>query len=115
MLFIKVIGINLFNFWCGGRTWASVSMSAVIQLPLLFLAITGIVFSVRNGQASSVAPMGLLIAYIVAVSIPILALARYSVPLIPFLSILACTAMVARRSRKGEDKEKGQDVHFAAV
>jgi 4-amino-4-deoxy-L-arabinose transferase-like glycosyltransferase len=115
MLFVKVISINLFNFWCGGRTWASVAMSAVVQIPLLFLAIIGIVISVRNGQASSVAPMGLLIAYIVAVSIPILALARYSVPLIPFLSILACTAMVAWRSPKGEDKEKGQDVHLAAV
>lgn len=105
MLFIKVVGFNLLNFWCGGRTWKSVAMNAVVQLPLLVLAIIGIVFSVRNDQFKSIAPLGLLIVYIVAVSVPILALARYSVPLIPFVSILACITLVAAQRRlRGEDK-----------
>jgi 4-amino-4-deoxy-L-arabinose transferase-like glycosyltransferase len=105
MLFIKVVGVNLFNFWCGGRTWKSVAMNALVQLPLLVLAIIGVVFSVRNDQVKSIAPLGLLIVYIVAVSVPILALARYSVPLIPFVSILACiTLAAAQRRLAGEDK-----------
>jgi 4-amino-4-deoxy-L-arabinose transferase-like glycosyltransferase len=116
VLFAKVVGINFFNFWCGGRTWKSVAMSAAVQIPLLVLAITGIVFSVRNGQGKSIAPMSLLIAYIVAISVPILALARYSVPLIPFMSILACTAVVAvQRKLKGEDKQWVQGIHPAVV
>lgn len=108
ILFIKVVGVNLFNFWCGGRTWTSVAMNAIVQVPLLCLAIIGTVFCVRNDQAKSIAPMALLIAYIVAISIPILALARYSVPLIPFVSILACTAIVAVQGKlKGGDNAKG--------
>jgi 4-amino-4-deoxy-L-arabinose transferase-like glycosyltransferase len=99
MLLIRVVGVNLLNFWCGGRTWKSVAMNAAVQLPLLLLAIIGIVISLRNDQFKSVAPLALLIVYIVAVSVPILALARYSVPLIPFLSILACITLVASQRR----------------
>lgn len=98
-LFVKVVGINLFNFWCGGRTWKAVAMNAVIQLPLLFLAIIGIILSARAGESKRVAPLGLLIVYIVAISVPILALARYSVPLIPFLSILAGITLVEAQKR----------------
>jgi hypothetical protein len=49
---------------------------------------------VRSGRFKDVAPFTLLIIYIVAVSIPILAQARYCAPVIPFLSILACMALV---------------------
>jgi hypothetical protein len=48
--------------------------------------------AVRNGAFNAVAPVLLLIAYLVAVSVVVLAQARYSVPLIPFLSIFVCIA-----------------------
>jgi len=94
LLFLRTVVFNLVNFWCAGKTWKSVVMDAFIQLPLLALAVAGVVASIRNGQLIAVGPMTVLIIYIVGVSLPILAQARYSAPLIPFLSILACKALV---------------------
>jgi hypothetical protein len=99
LLFIRTVVCNLFNFWIGGKTWSSVAMDAMIQLPLLVLAGAGIVACKRNRQLKAIAPFVLLIAYIVVVSAPILAQARYSAPLIPFLAILACKALA--RDREG--------------
>ena len=110
LLFLKVVGYNLFNFWCGGRTWKTAVMDAFVQFPLLALALLGFVISVRNGESKNIAPLPLIVIYIVGISVPILALARYSVPVIPFVSILACVSLVAAQSRvRGEDKEKGRN------
>lgn len=95
MLFAKTVIRNLFSFWCGGKTWKSVVMNAIVQLPLAALATMAVVLCLINGQIRNIAPMALLIIYIMAVSVPILAQARYSAPLIPFLSILACMAIAA--------------------
>jgi len=99
MLFIRTIGLNLLKFWCGGKTWKSVAMNAIVQFPFLALAIMGFVLCLRNDRVKDIAPMALLIIYIVAVSIPILAQARYGEPLIPFLSILACITLVTAQRR----------------
>ncbi len=99
LLFIKTVGLNFLKFWCGGKTWQSVAMNAIVQLPFLALAIMGIVRSLRNDRVKEISPLVLLIVYIVAVSLPILAQARYSEPLNPFLSILACIPLVTAKSR----------------
>jgi len=99
LLFVKTVGVNFLKFWCGGKTWQSVATNAIVQLPLLALAIMGIVHCLRNERVKEVAPLVLLIIYIVAVSVPILAQARYSEPLIPFLSILACIPLVTAQRR----------------
>jgi hypothetical protein len=88
-LFIATVVQNLFNFWCGGKTWKSVALDAIIQIPLIFLAVTGVLLWCRSGRAQDVAPLVLLIVYILAVSLPILAQARYCAAVVPFLSILA--------------------------
>jgi 4-amino-4-deoxy-L-arabinose transferase-like glycosyltransferase len=98
-LFIRTVGLNFLKFWCGGKTWKSVAMNAIVQLPFLALAIMGVVHCLRNDRAKELAPLALLIIYIVAVSMPILAQARYSEPLNPFLSILACIPLVTARGR----------------
>ena len=46
----------------------------------------------------------LLIAYVEAVHLPILAQARYSVPLIPFVSLLAAIGLVAVWARVNESR-----------
>ena len=97
LLFLRTVGRNLFNFWCGGKTWKSVVLSGIIQFPLVVLAAIGVVTCVRNKRIKAVAPLVLLIVYTVGVSLPILAQARYSAPLIPFLAILACKALVPDR------------------
>jgi 4-amino-4-deoxy-L-arabinose transferase-like glycosyltransferase len=94
LLFMKTVVRNLFSFWCGGKTWKSVAIDAIIQFPLIVLAGTGVVACKRNKGLKAVAPFVLLIVYMVGVSAPILAQARYSAPLIPVLSILACKALV---------------------
>jgi len=98
-LFIKTVGLNFLKFWCGGKTWKVVAMNAIVQLPFLTLAIMGILSCLRNGLSKELAPLVLLIIYIVAVSMPILAQARYSEPLNPFLSILACVPLVTAQRR----------------
>lgn len=97
LLFLKTVVRNLVDFWCGGKTWKSVLVDAVIQFPLVVLAVSGVVACTRNGRLKAVAPMALLIVYIFGVSAPILAQARYSAPLIPFMSILAFIALVPDR------------------
>jgi len=54
---------------------------------------------VKSGQLKIIAPMVLLIAYSMAVSLPILAQARYSVPMIPYLSILAFIPVLATQRK----------------
>jgi 4-amino-4-deoxy-L-arabinose transferase-like glycosyltransferase len=99
LLCVRCMAYNLFNFWCAGKTWESTSMSLVVQLPYLILGIAGALLSVRNNQARVVGPLVLFILYVVAVYVPILAQARYSVPLIPFVSILAAVTLVAAQKR----------------
>ena len=47
-------------------------------------------------------PIALYVGYIVAIYVPILAQARYSVPLIPLLSILGATLLLSLRDRRKE-------------
>jgi 4-amino-4-deoxy-L-arabinose transferase-like glycosyltransferase len=104
IVFIRDVGSNLFNIWFRGKTWASTRINMIVQLPYLVLAIIGTVLSVRDRQFKIIAPLVCIIIYYVAAYVPILAQARYSVPLIPFLSVLACiTLMTAQRRFTGED------------
>jgi hypothetical protein len=89
LLFVRAVVYNSFSFWCGGKTWKSVLIDAIVQLPLIGLSVMAIVLYVKSGRTKAIAPLALLIIYIVAVSVPVLAQARYSAPLMPFLSILA--------------------------
>jgi len=89
-LVVKCTSSNLFNFWFAGKSWRSTAMNVVVQLPFLLLAAFGIWIGVRNGRSGAILPIVLLIAYVMSVHAPIHAQARYSVPLIPFVSVLAC-------------------------
>lgn len=98
-LFMRVLFTNIFYFWVGGKTGNSTRMNLVVQLPLLILAVMGILLSVRGWQVKIIAPMILLIAYSTAVTLPIVAQARYSIPMIPYLSILAFIPVLARHRK----------------
>ncbi len=100
-LFVKTVGLNLFKFWCGAKTGQSVALDAIIQFPLLALAIAAVVLCIKDGRARAIAPLALLCAYMVGVSIPILAQARYAAPLIPFMSILVVITLLVLKQRFG--------------
>jgi 4-amino-4-deoxy-L-arabinose transferase-like glycosyltransferase len=88
LLCAKCMGLNLFNFWFAGKSWMSTGINLLVQLPYLVLALIGAVLCVKNKRFTVIGPMVLFILYVMAVHAPILAQARYSVPLIPLLSIL---------------------------
>lgn len=103
-LFLRVIATNLAYFWIGGKTGDSIRMNLVLQVPFLILAVMGAVLAVRHGQAGLVGPMVLLIGYSIAISLPILAQARYSVPLIPYMSIFVCITLLAALRMPGRER-----------
>ena len=88
-LFVRCVRSNMFNFWFAGKTVRSTYANIVIQLPYVILGIMGVLLCVRNGQARIIGPLATFMVYFVAVHIPILAQARYSMPLMPFLSVFA--------------------------
>jgi 4-amino-4-deoxy-L-arabinose transferase-like glycosyltransferase len=99
LLCAKCMGLNLFNFWFAGKSWMSTAMNVVVQLPYLVLAAMGALVCLKNKCFTAIGPLVLFILYVMAVHVPILAQARYSVPLIPLLSILASIALVAIRTK----------------
>lgn len=86
---------NLFNFWFLGKTWNATWINLFIQSPLLLLAGFGLYLLWRRMQLSKI---GVILAFafsILAVSVPIIAHARHSVPLVPLLSIPAGVAIIS--------------------
>ena len=86
---------NLFNFWFLGKTWHATWLNMVVQVPLLVLAVTGSFLLWRNGQLRRIGPIVAFIVCIEAVDLPIIAHARHSVPLVPFLAIPASLAALS--------------------
>lgn len=108
MLFVKCVWSNLFNLWFRGKTWKSTMLNVLVQLPVLILALVGIGLASRNKQMASIGPVLLLLIYMIAVYVPILAQARYSVPLVPFVSLLACTTLLAAQEGWAAKKPTAQ-------
>jgi hypothetical protein len=95
MLFVKNTSWNLFNFWFRGKTFSATLINIFIQLPYLFLASIGVFLFAIIGRPKIIAPMILVLVYVIGIHIPIVALARYSVPLIPFLSVFVCMSVMS--------------------
>jgi hypothetical protein len=103
-LFARCTASNLLNIWFAGKTWRSTGINVIVQLPFLVLAVIGAVLTARDGRSAVIAPLVLFLVYYVAVYAPILAQARYSVPVIPFISVLAGRALVAAHRRGVVDR-----------
>jgi len=108
-LCLKCMAQNLFNFWCAGRTPQSTIMNFAVQLPYLLLAALGGFLGVKGGKGAIIGPMVLIVCYFMAVHDPILAQARYSVPLLPFISILATRGLL-ETLRKPADLRVGEEL-----
>jgi hypothetical protein len=82
---------------CAGKTRKSTSINVIVRLPYLMFPAIGTVLAVRLKQVRLVSPLALLIVYHFAVYASILPQARYSVPVIPFLSSVPVSLWRQRR------------------
>jgi hypothetical protein len=81
---------NLFyKFWFLGKTPRATHMNMLLQLPMLGLALGGLVVLYMRRLLRKAAIILLYIIYVPLVHTPIIAHARHSVFIIPFLAILA--------------------------
>jgi hypothetical protein len=99
LLFVRCVGQNVLNFWFAGKTWTTTVLNMIVQIPYIAFAIVGSFGLLKGSQARTGGLLVLLIAYVIAVHIPILAQARYSIPLIPIVAILAAKGLAVVRSK----------------
>lgn len=94
-LLARCVAQNLVHFWVLGKNGLATGLNAALQLPLLALAIAGFVILRRRAAFASWAPIALFVVYVLAVHVPLMAHARHSIPLVPFLAIFAGAALAA--------------------
>lgn len=84
-----------FNFWFLGKRPQTTLLNVLVQVPLLALAIAGVVILWKRGLLRMAALILLYICYIPLVQSPIIAHTRHSLLILPFLSILAAISLVS--------------------
>jgi hypothetical protein len=77
-----------FKFWFLGKTPQATRMNMLMQLPLLALALGGLVVLCKRGLLQKAAIILQYIIYVPMVHMPIIAHARHSVFVVPFLAVL---------------------------
>jgi hypothetical protein len=103
-----------FNFWFLGKTPKSVLFNFLTQAPLLAMALAGVVVLWKRTLLRNAAIILLYILYIPAVHAPIVAEARYSMLIAPFLVILAAVFLVWAWQRvKAPDSDVSQPEFLA--
>jgi 4-amino-4-deoxy-L-arabinose transferase-like glycosyltransferase len=88
-LFIKSLFVNAFNFWFAGVTKLTTGISVIIQLPLIILTLLGLYGLRQKKRLVVVLPLAIFMFYYVALHLPILAVARHSIPLVPMMMVIA--------------------------
>ena len=92
-LLAEAVAYNGYAFWFQGRTARATALNVVVTAPFLLLAVAGLVIGWRRGL--ELAPLVLFgLAFYVA-HLPIIAVARYHVPLIPLLAVPIGVAAMA--------------------
>lgn len=83
-----------FKFWFLGKTPQATRMNMLMQMPLLALALGGMVVLYNRGLLRKAAIILLYIIYVPMVHMAIIAHARHSVFVVPFLAILAAVFLI---------------------
>ncbi len=109
-LLLRCSLLNVFNFWFAGRTWSSTYLNMLIQIPYLILFAIGIYFSSKGGFGKQMFPILAFAAYFFVLHLPINGIARYSVPLIPFLAIFSGIALEQLRRRYGMNRSETLEI-----
>ena len=93
-LLVRCVAQNTLNFWFAGKNWRATAVNVILQFPYLVLAAIGALYCIKERKSRAITILLLFMAYYVAVHVAILAQARYSVPLMPFMSALGATGIV---------------------
>lgn len=109
-LLARCLGQNVLNFWIAGKTWLATALNTILQLPYLVFGVIGSIYCLRNNQTRAVGLLILFIAYYVSVHVAILAQARYSVPLMPLVSILSTLGILATQKRLAAKMKDAEQV-----
>lgn len=94
ILLAKCVTRNIFNFWFLGKTWQATGFNLLVQLPLLMMALGGVYVLLKQGRLRRAGIILIFMIYVMAVHLPIIAHTRHSIPLLPFLAILASVSLV---------------------
>jgi 4-amino-4-deoxy-L-arabinose transferase-like glycosyltransferase len=95
-LLARCAGMNLFfNFWFLGRTWHTTWLNMLVQVPLLALSLSGILVLCKRALLQKMGIMLTFVLYVPLVQAPIIAHARHSMAVVPFLMILASVSLLS--------------------
>ncbi len=90
-LFVENVFDNAWRFWLQGKTGKATVLNATLTLPLLAVALVGVVLGFRRRLGFELVVLFALLYY--AAHLPLVAFAKYHVPLIPFLALFASVAL----------------------
>jgi hypothetical protein len=94
---LKCTALNLAGFVAAGRNHTSTLLNLIIQLPLFALALVGIIKLPNRNHLALLTII--FMAYYTAVHLPIMAIAKYSIPIMPLFSMFAAYGLIATLSR----------------
>lgn len=96
VLLARCAARNLFfNFWFLGKTWRVTWLNVLMQVPLLALALGGAYSLWKRGLLSRMGIILTFVIYLALVHAPVVAVARHSLSVLPFLTILASVSLVS--------------------
>jgi len=106
-LYAGCVARNAFNFWFLGKTWVVTWLNMLIQVPFLMLAVSGFYLMWKRGLLRKMGIMLMFALSIVAVHMAIIAAARYSIPVIAFLTIPASISVLSIWHKLSAHAERG--------
>jgi len=86
-LLLRVGFYNLWAFWFQGKTNKATALNMALTFPFLFLVTIGMYAAIRRKLC--VGPLMLVVGAFVAAHLPIIAVARFYIPLVPLLAVPA--------------------------
>ncbi len=95
-LFARHVWRNLGRFWFLGGTAKMSLVGAIFMAPLLFFAAVGMVVGFRR-QPWDIVPIVLTVSALYLVHLPIFSHARYAMPLVPLLLVMASLSVNRQR------------------
>jgi 4-amino-4-deoxy-L-arabinose transferase-like glycosyltransferase len=95
-LFAACVGKNLFfNFWFLGKTWTVTKLNLLVQLPILILSAGGVYVAWKDRHLKKMGIILIFLAYVPLIHAPIIAHARHSLVIFPFLALFISLLLVS--------------------